>query len=58
MAIKNIPDPDNFFIHNLLFLIQLARLDKKLTNVAANALGLLVLKKYSFNKIDFSGLNL
>lgn len=58
MKVAEIPDPYNFLVSNLLELIQLGRLDKRFTNTAVNAIGLLIMKGQSFNHMDFSGLDL
>ena len=57
MRIMEIPDMKNHFIDSLHLLIQLGRLDERFSHTAANAIGLLILRNYSFNKIDFSGLD-
>ena len=49
---------ENLFVSNLNHLIQLGRLDRRYTNAAINAIGLLIVKGQSFNHINFSGLEL
>lgn len=57
MRILDIPDLKNRFIHSLHIIIHLGRLDERFSNSAANAIGLLILRNYSFHKVDFSGIN-
>ena len=58
LKVFEIPDQSNRLYNNLSSLILLARIDKRLSITASNAIGLLIFKKKSFNKVNFSSIDL
>ena len=58
LKVFEIPDQSNRLHNNLFSLILLARIDKRLSITASNAIGLLIFKNKSFNKVNFSSIDL